>query len=150
MDLLFKMGDVQVAFGILIHYFMQWPSYLLQCTPPSFIFTFDLSLLQVFGCLLSPRSFNNPKRPLAHKQVFFPMTFGGIKLIPMTTITPTTYLGNWAFIASIIVVRFMVDQHPFLLETLTQVDNNTFLFQQHFKATCDFLPPPTRACFFKI
>jgi len=108
-DLLFKMGDVQVAFGILTHYFMQRPSYLLQCTSPSFTFTFDFSLLQVFGCLLSPRSFDNPKRPLTHKQIFFPMTFGGIKLIPMTTITPTTYLGNWAFITSIIDVRFMVD-----------------------------------------
>jgi len=28
-----------------------------------------------------------------------------------------------------------------------RVDNNTFLFQQHFKATCHFLPPPTQTCF---
>jgi hypothetical protein len=28
-DLLLRMGDVQVAFGIIIHYFMQQPSYLL-------------------------------------------------------------------------------------------------------------------------
>jgi hypothetical protein len=40
----------------------------------------------------------------------------------------------------------MVDQHPFLLETLTQVDKNTFPFQQHLKVTCDLLPPPTRVC----
>ncbi len=41
----------------------------------------------------------------------------------------------------------MVDQCPFLFEAWAQVENNTFLFQQHFKATCDFLPPPTRVCF---
>ncbi len=35
----------------------------------------------------------------------------------------------------------MVDQCPFLLETLTRVDHNTFFFQQHFKVTCDFLSP---------
>jgi hypothetical protein len=40
----------------------------------------------------------------------------------------------------------MVDQHPFLLEALIQIDNNTFLFQQHFKATCDLLPL-ARTCF---
>jgi hypothetical protein len=28
-DLLLKMGDVHVIFGILTHYFMQWPLYLL-------------------------------------------------------------------------------------------------------------------------
>jgi hypothetical protein len=44
----------------------------------------------------------------------------------------------------------MVDQCPFLLAALTWVDNNTFLFQQHLKATCDFLLPPTCACFFSF
>jgi hypothetical protein len=41
----------------------------------------------------------------------------------------------------------MVDQCPFLLKALTQVVNDTFPFQQHLKVTCDFLPPPTYACF---
>jgi hypothetical protein len=40
----------------------------------------------------------------------------------------------------------MVNQHPFLLEALTRIDNNTFHFQQHLNATCDFLPPLARAC----
>jgi hypothetical protein len=40
----------------------------------------------------------------------------------------------------------MVDQHPFLFEALTQVDNNTFPFQQHLKAACDLLPPLACAC----
>jgi hypothetical protein len=40
----------------------------------------------------------------------------------------------------------MVDQRPFFLEALTQVDNNTFPFSQHFKMTCDFLPFLIRMC----
>jgi hypothetical protein len=62
------------------------------------------------------------------------------------TIDLTTYLGSWGFVVSIIVVRFIVDQRSFLLESLPWIDNNTFLFQQHLKATCDLLPPPIRAC----
>jgi hypothetical protein len=42
----------------------------------------------------------------------------------------------------------MVDQHLLLLEALARVENNTFPFPQHLKASCDFLPPPACACFF--
>jgi hypothetical protein len=91
-------------------------------------------------------SFDSPKGPLARKQASLPITFGGVGLILTFTVAPTTYLRNWALVAAIIVVRFMVDQLPFLLEALTQVNNNTYIFQQHFKATCDLLPPPTHAC----
>jgi hypothetical protein len=52
----------------------------------------------------------------------------------MATIAPTTYLRNWALVASIITTRFMVDQHP-------------SLFQQHFKVACDLIPPLARTCF---
>jgi hypothetical protein len=41
----------------------------------------------------------------------------------------------------------MVDQRPFLLEALTWVGNNTFPFQQHLKAACDFILPITCTCF---
>jgi hypothetical protein len=34
-DLFFKLGDVQVTFGILIHCYAQQPLYQLRCTPPS-------------------------------------------------------------------------------------------------------------------
>jgi hypothetical protein len=40
----------------------------------------------------------------------------------------------------------MVNQHPFLFETLAQFDNNIFPFQQHLKVICDILPPLTHAC----
>jgi hypothetical protein len=143
-DLLFKLGDVKVAFGIFIHCFVQWPSYLLCCTPPFSTFidslvSFDSSLLQMFGCLLGPWSFDSLKGPLTYKHAFLPITFNGIEFISMATITPTTYLRSWSLVTSIIIVRFMVDQQPFFLETLTQVDNNVFPFQQHLKATCDLL-----------
>jgi hypothetical protein len=38
----------------------------------------------------------------------------------------------------------------FFFDALTQVDNNTFLFQQHFKVAYDFLPPLICACFFFV
>jgi len=131
-DLFPIMGDVQMAFGILTHCFVQCPLYFLQCTPLSSTFiksfiSFDSSLLQMFERLLGLGSFNSPKGPLAHKQACLPITFGGIELISTSTIAPTTYLGNWALITIIIIVRFMVDQHPFLVEAVTQINNNTFL-----------------------
>ncbi len=123
--------------------FGQQPSYLLHCTFPSFIFIdsivfLNLSFLQVFKCLSGLGSFYSPKRVLAYKRAFLPITLNGIRFIPKTTITLITYLGSWAFVASIIAARFMVDQHPCLFEALTWVDN--FPFQQHFKVTCDLLP----------
>ncbi len=127
------MGDVQVALKIWTHYFMQRSSYLLRCTPPfstfikSFI-SFDSSFLQVFGCYLGPNFFNSLEGPLACKQIFFLITFGGVKFLLTTTIAPTTYFRSWAFVVSIIVVQFMVNQHPFLLEALTWMDNKHLLF----------------------
>jgi hypothetical protein len=72
----------------------------------------------MFGHLLGLRSFDNPKGPLIHKQNSLPVTFSGVRLILISIIAPTTYLVNWAFITSIIDVKFMVDQRPFLLEAL--------------------------------
>ncbi len=85
-EFLLIMGDVKVAFKILTHYFMQWPSYFLWCTPPSstfiqsFVFFYSF-FLQMFRCLLSPWSFDSPEGPLAYKKIFLPITFGGIGFI---------------------------------------------------------------------
>jgi hypothetical protein len=92
-------------------------------------------------------SFDSPKRPLARKQASLRITFNGIKLILTSTITPIAYSGNLALVVLVITARFMVDHLPFLLEALAQIDNNTFPFQQHFRAACDLLPPLARACF---
>jgi len=150
-DLFLKMGDVKVKFEILIHCFMQWPSYFLRCTPSSSTFvktfiSFDSSLFQMFGHLLGPGSFDSLGL-LTHKQSSFTITFGGIGFIPIATITLTTYLKSWALVISIIIIKFMVDQCFIFLKILTRVDNNTFPFQQHFKATCNLLLSLIHACF---
>jgi len=116
------MGDVQVAFGILIHCFVQRPSYFLQCTPPFSTFiesltSFDFSLFQMFGRFLGSRSFDNLEGPLACKQASLSITFDVIRLISTTTIALVAYLKNWALVASIIAVRFMVDQRLSFLKS---------------------------------
>ncbi len=95
----------------------------------------------MFGRLLDARSFNSWKGPLAYKQAFLPIAFGNIGFILTTTITPTTYLRNWAFIISIIASRFMIDQCLFFLEALTWVNNNTskrLAISHHPQHTCFF------------
>jgi hypothetical protein len=82
----------------------------------------------MFGCLLGPWFFDSPKGPIVHKHASLLITLDGIEFIPMATITPTIYLGNWALITSIIVVRFIVNQQPFFLETLMQADNKKLPF----------------------
>jgi hypothetical protein len=37
------------------------------------------------------RVFDNPERPLVHKQASLPITFSGVELISTSTIAPTTY-----------------------------------------------------------
>jgi hypothetical protein len=130
-DLLPRMGDVHVAFGILTYCFMQWPSYLLWCTLLSSIFielfiSFNSSVHKVFGHLLGLGSFDSLEGPLAHKHASLPITFGGIRLMSTSTIAPVAYIGSWALVDLVIAFRFMVYQCPFLLEVLTRVDNNTF------------------------
>ncbi len=83
---------------------------------------------------------------LAYKHASFPIVFGDIEVILIVTIILTTYLKNWVLVVSIIIVRFMVNQCPFLFKALAWVDNNTFPFQQHFKLICELLLPLTNAC----
>jgi len=97
----------------------------------------------VFGCFSGLGYFDSTKRPLARKQASLPITFDGIGLISASTIAPTTYLGSWVLVVSVIITRFMVDQCPFLLKVLARVDNHAFIFQQHLKATWGLLLPPT-------
>jgi len=113
-DIFPRMGDVQIVFGIVIHCFVQRPSYLLQCTLPSFTFTnffisFDSSFLQVFGHLLGSRSFDILEGPLVHKQASLPISFGIVKFILTIAITLIVCLRNWAFVILVITTRFMVD-----------------------------------------
>ncbi len=109
---------------------MQQPSYQLHCTPPFPIFidsliSFDSSLFQMSGHLLGLRSFDSLEGSLFHKQASFSIILGGISLISTSTIAPITYLKNWALVVSIIVIRLMVNQRPFLLEALVQINNTS-------------------------
>jgi hypothetical protein len=100
----------------------------------------------MFGHLLGIRSFDSLEGPIFHKQTFLLIILDGIDLISTSTIAPTTYLKSWALVISIIIARFMVNQCPFLVEVLMQINNNTFPFQQHLNATCDLLPSSTSTC----
>jgi hypothetical protein len=73
-------------------------------------------------------SFDNPEGPLVRRQASIPITFGGVEFLKAFNIAPIAYLGSCSLVISVIAARFMVDHRPFLLETLAQVDNNTFFF----------------------
>jgi hypothetical protein len=106
----------------------------------SFI-SFDFFFLQMFGCLLGIGSFDGPKSPLACKQTSLPITFRGVQFISTSIIAPIAYLRSWALVALVITARFMVDQHPFLLEALTRLDNNTFPFPTTLQGDVIFYHP---------
>jgi hypothetical protein len=66
----------------------------------------------MFERLLGPKSFDNLKGALVCKQISILITFDGIEVI-LTIIIVLAYLGYWDIVASIIVVRFIVNQCPF-------------------------------------
>ncbi len=82
------------------------------------IVSFDLIIIQVFECFLGPIFFKCLKTPLMHWRVSLPIFNGGISLICIKTIVPTTYLGNWALVAHVIVSRLLLNSRPFLLEVI--------------------------------
>ncbi len=89
------------SFGILIHYFMQQPSYLLRCTPPtppswSFLLLLTHPSLKCLGAFWVQDFLIAQKDLYPIKKTSFPITFGGIGLILTTTIIPTTYLRDQA------------------------------------------------------
>jgi hypothetical protein len=111
LDLFLKMDDVQIAFGI--------PNSLFHVTTIIFFMmhTFHLHLHWVHyyfwlflplnvWCFLGLRFFDSLERLSTHKQDSLPITFGAMELILTITIAPTTYLGSWVIIISVIDVRF--------------------------------------------
>ncbi len=61
-----------------------------------------------------------------------PIFIGGVGLISMKVIVPTAYIGNQALVALVIVSKFLLDFHPFLLEVIGSL--RPFLFQAHLKS----------------
>jgi hypothetical protein len=64
---------------------------------------------------------------MVHKHASLPIIFGGVGFISTFTFAPIA--KDWALVVSIIVVRFMINQCPLLLEVLARINNNTFPFQ---------------------
>jgi len=64
----------------------------------------------------------------------------------MKLIAPTTYLGNWAFVAPIIIVKFLLNHHPFLLEVMQSNNYCPLPFQAHLKLTKKLFPLDVVAC----
>ncbi len=89
------------------------------------IYFFYSSFLQMFWHLLGSGSFNSPKGLIACKQTSLPITFNGIELISITTIAPTSYLGSWALVISIIWLGL------WLINILSFSRNLNMNWQQH-------------------
>jgi hypothetical protein len=53
----------------------------------------------------------------------------------MKFIASMAYLGSWAFIPFIIVVKFLLNHCPFLLEAIGANDFDSFSLQTHLKLT---------------
>jgi hypothetical protein len=73
----------------------------LVCTPPSSTFietliSFDSYFFKMFRLFLGLNYFDSSKGLLICKQVFLPITYGGIRFIPTSTITlcPSSLFGE--------------------------------------------------------
>jgi hypothetical protein len=133
-DLLPKMGEIQIIFGILTHLFLQCPSYFLWYNFPTFKFknlftSFDLSLFRIFEHIINPRFFYGFEGKLTHHQSSFPISLRGISFISISVvITPITLLGSWAVVVSSLAFWFLFDHWLFLLESLVHMNLSTIPF----------------------
>jgi hypothetical protein len=83
-----------------------------------------------------------------HQQAFLPIFCGGINFISTKFIALVSYLGNWALVAPIITIKFLVDHCPFLLEAIGVNNFSPFPFHAHLKMAQKFLPPNLVGCIF--
>ncbi len=98
-DALLRLGDVQVAFGIVVRCFMQRPYYLPHSFPPFLDFqrhlaSFYSTFIRVYGRLLGPSSLECPKASLVCQQSSFPISRGVIGLASMEVIALVAYLES--------------------------------------------------------
>jgi len=75
--------------------------------------------MQVFERLTGPCFFECPKALLVHW---------------------LAYLGSWALVAFINVLKFLLDSSPFLLEAIEASSSNSFPSQEHLKLFREFFP----------
>jgi hypothetical protein len=106
-----RLGDVQVAFGIFIH-FMQKPYNLFHYfrTLPDFqcqLAPFDLTFIRIFGRLLRPSFLECPEASLVRQQTSLPISRGGIGHVFTKIIALAMYLGSWRSVTLIIASKFL-------------------------------------------
>jgi hypothetical protein len=75
-----------------------------------------------------PLIFGLPTGPLVHQLIFFLIFHGAIDFISTKFIALATYLGNWALVAPIIIVRFLSYHHSFLLKKISANNFGPFPF----------------------
>jgi len=135
-DLLPKIGEIQIIFGILAHLFLQCPSYFLWYIFPILKFknlftSFDLSLFRIFEHIINPRFFYGFEGKLTYHQSSFPISLRSISFISISVvITPIALLGSWALIVSSLAIWFLFDHWFFLLQSLVHMNLNTIPFQE--------------------
>jgi len=139
-----RLGNVHVAFGVLIHCFAYRCYYFFVFSPiPIFLaattflwFNFHFCIWETHKAKLCPNV------PIVHWQAFFPISRGEISLVFMKIIAPTTYLRNWGLVAPTIVSNFLQDDHPFLLGFIGASNRSAFPFHGHLRwVHHDFLLP---------
>ncbi|KAJ7570685.1 hypothetical protein O6H91_01G131400 [Diphasiastrum complanatum] len=145
-DLLPKLGNAQVALGILTQCFTQRPSYILRCVPPSpdvlaLLQDFDNALSDILRRLMGSESFRIPHGQFVKRQVSLPASSGGVGLTCTTSIAPAAFMGSWALVASALISRFQQDNKPILLDSVAHVETCILPFQQHLRAAKDLIPP---------
>jgi len=94
----------------------------------------------IFKKFLGLDSLKCLKAFFVHQHVAFPISSEGIKLIFSKVNVLATYLESWALVALVIVFRFLLNFHPFLLEMIGVNNLRPLLFQTHLKSCNSFFP----------
>jgi hypothetical protein len=95
-DDILVLGDAQVALGILTSCVVHQPFYSTRTIPPySFLFLlvgFNKRVMQVYGDITGPRSWESFQGPLVRLQTQLPISFDGIDLFFYGGLCPIYFL----------------------------------------------------------
>jgi hypothetical protein len=100
----------------------------------------------VFERLVGPCSLDCFEAPLVCQHVALSISSGGVALISLKVIVPTTYLRSWALVTPIITSKFLLDFCLFLLKVIGVNNLRPLPFQAHLRSTQELLPPGVVAC----
>ncbi len=83
--------------------------------------------MQVCGDIMGPRSLESFQGPLAKRWVQLSISFGGISLFFTEDCAPSTFLRNWALVASYFCLRFRIFDRTIWEEHDSQVERGPHL-----------------------